>query len=50
MKKLMVPLLLFLLQANLFGQDMKKTTVAQHYKTSSFDVAIFPKESLDMIP
>ncbi|RZM25514.1 MAG: hypothetical protein EOO88_18995 [Pedobacter sp.] len=50
MKKLMLPLLLFLLHASLFGQDMKKTTVAQHYKTSSFDVAIFPKESLDMIP
>lgn len=33
-----------------WGQSIAVNNIADHYKTSKFDVAIFPATSLDMIP
>jgi len=45
-------ILMFILLAssNLFGQTDTITATVDHYKTNKFDVAIFPANSLDLIP
>lgn len=50
MTKKIIIFIFFISSINCCGQSIPANTIADHYKTSKFDLAIFPATSLDMIP
>ena len=48
--KQFILLVLILFTVDASSQDKRKNSVAENYKTSKFDVAIFPRTYIDLIP
>ncbi len=51
LSRLLIPIVLLVISNySSFAQDTIQSNVAEHFQTSEFDVAIFPENSLEILP